>query len=65
LGSAATFYTLYIGLAISGEVMARSALKTSDGFTRFMPSLVVAAGYVAAFSLLVAIKKIAIRPYFT
>lgn len=43
---------LYLGLAISGEVMATSALKASDGFTRLIPSLVVAVGYVAAFYFL-------------
>jgi small multidrug resistance pump len=40
---------LYLALAIVLEVIATSALKASDGFTRLLPSLVVVAGYSAAF----------------
>lgn len=43
---------LYLAIAIVAEVIATSALKASDGFTRTMPSLVVAAGYVVAFYFL-------------
>jgi small multidrug resistance pump len=43
---------LYLVLAIVLEVVATSALKASDGFTRLLPSLVVVLGYSAAFYLL-------------
>jgi len=39
----------YLTIAIASEVIATSALKASDGFTRPMPSIVVAAGYAIAF----------------
>jgi len=40
---------LYLSIAIVSEVIATSALKASDGFTRLAPSIVVAAGYAIAF----------------
>lgn len=40
---------LILGLAIISEVIATTALKASNGFTRLGPSLVVAVGYGAAF----------------
>jgi small multidrug resistance pump len=40
---------LYLAVAIVLEVIATSALKASDGFTRLVPSLVVIVGYAAAF----------------
>jgi small multidrug resistance pump len=40
---------LYLAVAIVLEVVATSALKASDGFTRLLPSLVVVVGYGAAF----------------
>jgi small multidrug resistance pump len=40
---------LYLAIAIVLEVIATSALKASDGFTRLLPSLVVVVGYSAAF----------------
>ena len=40
---------LYLSVAIVLEVVATSALKASDGFTRPLPSLLVVAGYSAAF----------------
>src|SRR5690606_14093727 len=43
---------LLLAMAIVAEVIATSALKASEGFTRLGPSLVVAAGYVTAFYLL-------------
>ncbi len=43
---------LYLAVAIVLEVVATSALKASDGFTRLRPSLLVVAGYGAAFYLL-------------
>lgn len=40
---------LYLSVAIVLEVIATSALKASDGFTRLLPSAVVVVGYAAAF----------------
>ena len=40
---------LYLSFAIVLEVIATSALKASDGFTRLLPSLLVVLGYSAAF----------------
>jgi small multidrug resistance pump len=41
-----------LGLAILSEVTATTALKLSEGFSRPLPSIVVVAGYAAAFYLL-------------
>jgi len=43
---------LYLGIAIVAEVIATSALKAAEGFTRLTPSLVVFAGYSTAFYFL-------------
>ena len=43
---------LYLGAAIVAEVIATSALKASEGFTRLIPSLVVLIGYATAFYFL-------------
>lgn len=40
---------LYLFIAIVSEVIATSALKTSQGFTRLVPSIVTALGYLTAF----------------
>ncbi len=40
---------LTLGIAIVAEVIGTSALKASDGFTRFWPSAMVVAGYAVAF----------------
>jgi len=40
---------LYLAIAIVCEVIATSALKASEGFTRLTPSVVVVVGYVVAF----------------
>jgi len=40
---------LILAVAIVAEVIATSALKASDEFTRFWPSLVVVVGYAIAF----------------
>ncbi|HGY08822.1 MAG TPA: multidrug efflux SMR transporter [Oceanithermus profundus] len=40
---------LYLALAILAEVIGTSALKATEGFTRPLPSLIVALGYGAAF----------------
>lgn len=43
---------LYLAIAIVAEVIGTSALKAAEGFTRPLPSLVVAVGYSAAFYFL-------------
>ncbi len=48
---------LYLAIAIAAEVIATSALKASEGFTRLGPSLVVAAGYGVAFYFLSLVLK--------
>ena len=44
-------------IAIIAEVIATSALKVSDGFTRLLPSIVVVAGYGSAFYFLSLVLK--------
>lgn len=44
--------SLALMIAIVAEVVATSALKTSDGFTRLGPSLIVVVGYGLAFYFL-------------
>ena len=48
---------LYLGIAIVAEVVATSALKASEGFTRTGPSLVVVLGYGIAFYFLSLVLK--------
>ena len=43
---------IWLLLAIGTEVVATSALKASDGFSRLMPSIVVVAGYATSFYFL-------------
>lgn len=43
---------LYLVVAILAEVMATTALKLSEGFTRPAPSLLVVLGYAGAFYFL-------------
>lgn len=43
---------LYLAFAIAAEVLATTALKFSEGFTRPLPSLLVLGGYASAFYLL-------------
>lgn len=43
---------LYLALAIGAEIIATTALKVSDGFTRLGPSVLAASGYVIAFYFL-------------
>jgi small multidrug resistance pump len=40
---------LILGVAIVSEVIATSALKAADGFTRLLPSAIVLVGYGIAF----------------
>jgi small multidrug resistance pump len=42
----------YLMIAIAAEVVATSALKRTEQFTRLIPSLVVAVGYLVAFYFL-------------
>ena len=42
----------YLSLAIVAEVIATSALKASDGFSRLWPSLLVVVGYGLSFYFL-------------
>ncbi|MEW5769408.1 MAG: SMR family transporter [Pseudomonadota bacterium] len=43
---------LYLGIAIVTEVIGTSALKSAEGFTRLLPSLVVVVSYAVSFYLL-------------
>ena len=43
---------LLLFFAVVAEVIATSALKASENFTRLIPSILVVAGYGVAFSLL-------------
>ena len=43
---------LYLAIAIVSEVVATSALKAAEGFTRWFPSLLVVVGYASAFYFL-------------
>ena len=43
---------IYLAVAIVGEVIATSFLKQSEGFTRPVPTLIMAAGYVVTFYFL-------------
>lgn len=43
---------IFLFLAILSETIATSALKSSDGFSKLWPSLLVVGGYSAAFYLL-------------
>ncbi len=50
---------VYLIIAIIAEVVATSALKASDGFTRPGPAVITAVGYALAFYLLaLALKTI-------
>ena len=48
---------LILGLAIAAEVVATSALKSSESFTRLVPSVVVVVGYGLAVYLLSLVLK--------
>lgn len=54
-------YWLFLGVAIIAEVIATSFLKASEGFTKWVPSLIVAVGYLIAFYFLaLSLKQIPI-----
>ena len=44
--------TIYLAIAIIGEVIATAALKSSAGFSKLLPSMLVVAGYGTAFYFL-------------
>lgn len=48
---------LFLTIAIFGEVVATSALKSSEGFTKLVPSAVVVVGYGVAFYFLSLVLK--------
>ena len=48
---------LYLGIAVAAEVIATSALKASDGFTRPLPTVIVALGYGVSFYFLSLVLK--------
>jgi small multidrug resistance pump len=48
---------LILGIAIVSEVIAISALKASDGFTRLLPSVIVVVGYGIAFYCLALVLR--------
>ena len=48
---------LYLAIAIIAEVIATSALKASEEFTRLSPSIIVVLGYGAAFYFLSLVLK--------
>jgi small multidrug resistance pump len=48
---------LILAIAIVSEVIATSALKASDGFTRLLPSVVVVVGYGIAFYCLALVLR--------
>jgi small multidrug resistance pump len=43
---------IFLSVAIVSEVIATSALKASEGFSRFWPSIIVAVGYITSFYFL-------------
>jgi small multidrug resistance pump len=47
----------YLGLAIIAEVIATSALKASEEFSRLIPSILVIGGYATAFYLMATVVK--------
>ena len=48
---------LYLGIAIIAEVVATSALKSSQGFTKPLANIVVVVGYCIAFYCLSIVLK--------
>lgn len=47
----------YLAIAIIAEVLATSALKSAEGFTKLWPSLIVVFGYAVAFYFLSLVIK--------
>jgi len=52
---------IFLTIAILGEVIATTALKAADGFTKWLPSLIVVAGYIVSFyALSLTLKYISV-----
>lgn len=51
-------YWLFLGAAIIAEVIATSALKASDSFSKTLPSTIVVIGYCLAFYFLSLTLKV-------
>lgn len=52
---------VYLAIAIVGEVIATSALKASESFSKLLPSVLVVAGYGIAFYFLsVCLKSMSV-----
>ena len=50
---------IFLSIAIVAEVMATTALKSAEGFTKLVPSIIVIAGYGTAFFFLsITLKSI-------
>tara|TARA_R110002167_G_scaffold27437_2_gene93208 strand:- start:1767 stop:2162 length:396 start_codon:yes stop_codon:yes gene_type:complete len=49
---------LYLAIAIIAEVVATSALKASEEFTRLVPSIIVIVGYVIAFYFMTLVLRV-------
>ncbi|WP_194089320.1 DMT family transporter [Vibrio hibernica] len=49
---------LFLGIAIISEVVATSAMKSAEGFTKLVPSLIVVVGYLIAFYCLSMTLKV-------
>ena len=47
-----TMQWIYLAIAIVSEVIATSSLKAAEGFTRWVPSLIVIVGYASSFYFL-------------
>lgn len=43
---------VYLGIAIVAEIVATSALKSTEGFTRWLPSAITVTGYAVSFYFL-------------
>lgn len=43
---------IFLSVAIVAEVIATTALRSSEGFTKLVPSLITTAGYIVAFYFL-------------
>lgn len=52
---------LMLAGAILAEVAATAALKLSEGFTRLLPSIVAAVGYLLSFTLLAQALKLQLQ----
>ncbi len=49
---------IYLAIAIIAEVVATSALKASEEFTRLIPSVIVVAGYAVAFYFMTLVLRV-------